>query len=259
MKKNSTLKILVASLLALYLIGCGSASLKEDRNSIKNYNSDNQKHSNRDTNPTNKDCTTTYDDQKEVYIINPSMECKPNYSLTWRNNSKTLKVEFRDDSLYSAFSKKSPAYILDIDADGLQDGVHIFGYDEKTRYNWDVHTEYQDKPKISWDAKFSNDFIIYVVVVFLDKNGTVIQGKDLFYTPNKTGYDKYIDEHMQIVLSGSDDGKWHHYERDILEDIQKFFPDATFNRESEDYKTRGYINGFAVAGKGQITNIKLSK
>ena len=141
---------------------------------------------------------------------------------------------------------------LQIYSNGLQNAFHILGYDATEKYGWQERSEYQNKFYVSWDSKFSNDFIIYVVLKFQTENGDMIQ-KDLIYTPSANGYGSLTNDFLHISLgSGAKDGNWHHYKRDLLADLHRFYPNATIPNN------RGYINGLAIRGNALITNVKLT-
>jgi hypothetical protein len=201
-----------------------------------------------------------YSDEATVTI-----DYTPHPDSTWiinANNSVNPYIYFHDTdpSGYSyTFENDNEigGKVLKMVSNGIDNSVHILGYDYTDRYLWSGDSTYQNRFNISWDAKFSGDYIIYIVLSFdsngADNNNSTIQ-KDLVYTPSSNGYANYTNSFMHIYLPNSNDGKWHHYERNILDDLHIFYPDAIIDYDN----LRGNVNGFAVRGSGYITNIKLS-
>ena len=145
-------------------------------------------------------------------------------------------------------------YVLELHSHNRENSHHILGYDTNIKYNWESMPRYQNKLHIAWDSKFEGDFIIYVVLKFKTADGE-IKWSDLVYTPTPNGYPNYTNSFMHISLGErARDGQWHHYDRDILEDLHRFYPGATIDY-NDNYS--GYVNGFAVRGSGWLTNIYL--
>ncbi len=145
--------------------------------------------------------------------------------------------------------------VLELHSSGLQNSFHILGYETDVKYNWWSLPSHQNKHIVSWDSKFDEDFIIYIVLKFTTADGEM-KRSDLVYTPSVKGYAYYTKDFMHTSL-GKDakDGKWHHYERDILADLQTFYAGATIDFDNN---ISGYVNGIAIRGSGRITNLKLS-
>jgi len=159
------------------------------------------------------------------------------------------------------YTYEDDAYVLEnekvlaLHSDGIKNSFHILGYETDVKYNWAPLPSHQNRYKLSWDGKFDGDFIIYVVLKFQTSSGEKIQ-KDLVYTPSLNGYENYTSNHMHIFLGeDADNGVWHHFERNILEDLHIFYPNAVINSANT---YAGYLNGIAVRGNGRITNMQLS-
>jgi hypothetical protein len=182
-----------------------------------------------------------------IYILNPSKQ--GSHVLVYDNDPSGAHYRFESDSFVGRGGK-----VLALYGDGMDNAFHILGYDVNERYVWNEHPEYQNKFNISWDSKFDDDYIIYVVLKFVTADGKVIWN-DLVYGPSSKGY-SYSEGFLYIPLGkGAKDGKWHHYKRNILQDLHRFYPGATIHPQNYE----GYVNGFAVRGSGKITNIVLSK
>jgi len=84
-----------------------------------------------------------------------------------------------------------------------------------------------------------------------------VDGNDTLWQDKKNQYDTSIeknytnsDDFLHIYI-GSDkkNGEWFRLERNILDDLHKFYPNATITD----------VNGIAIRGSGLISCIKLSK
>ena len=180
-----------------------------------------------------------------IKIIDSSLSYAPNINL----HDSTPQGAY-----YSYISDPKMGHVLSLHTNGLENSFHILGYDTHNVYEWCDMPSYQNRQNISWDSKFDNDFIIFIVVKFMDGHGNKIY-RDLVYTPTPNGYDEYTNEFMHISLgSGAKDGQWHHYSRNILSDIRRFYPNAIFHYDSQQ---NCYLNGFAIRGSGEITNLIL--
>jgi len=270
-KKNF---LLFLGLLTFLLVqGCGK-EIQSQREELKDYystshtnkssqtdftkKSDN-KNENNQTGSINSKCQHINDTQS-IYIIDSSIECQPNVDL-YHNEVKPTWYDFEYDN-------DLKGYALEFHSNALKNAIHILGYDADNRYEWSEMPSYQNKFNISWDGKFENDFIIFVVIKFQDQNGTMEQ-RDLVYLPvdnvmalNDAPYDNYdIKGKFLPIFLGSDakDGNWHHYERNIIDDLHTHRPNAKicYNENNITAKT-GYVNGFALRGSGKVSNIKLS-
>ena len=173
---------------------------------------------------------------------------------TWimKSSGDNPKVDLYDSNpsgAYYGFENENGKKVLVLHSNGIENSFHILGYEATQRYLWSDLPTHQDRSIVSWDSKFNDDFIIFIVLKFIMPNGTS-KWLDLVYTPASNGYTNYTDDFMHIFL-GSDakDGQWHHYQRNILNDLHKFYPGSKID----------YINGFAIRGSGKITDIKLSK
>ena len=137
--------------------------------------------------------------------------------------------------------------VVEMHSRGIANSFHFVGYDANERYQWNEFPRYVGKNIVSWDGKFSNKFIVYVVLKY-KLNGVDVQ-KDLVYGPSPTGYPNYTENFLYISLGASaKDGTWHHYRRDIVADLHQFYPKAILEQ----------VNGLAIRGSGRVTNIKLS-
>ena len=181
-----------------------------------------------------------------IKIIDSSNPTPPNMNLHDPTPSGAYYKYIYDDDING--------YVLQLHSNWIENSYHILGYDVDEKYVWNEHPVYQNKLHIAWDAKFSGDYIVFVVMGFKTADGEYIE-KDLVYTPTPNGYEDFIGSFMQICLPNSNDGKWHHYQRDLLQDVRRFYPGATIN--FSEYKQEGEVNGFAVRGSGYITNIYL--
>ena len=145
--------------------------------------------------------------------------------------------------------------VLQLHGSGIQNSFHFIGYETEIKYNWWSLPSHQYRNNVSWDGKFDDDFIVYVVLKFKTVEGKILRS-DLVYTPSKEGYKDYTGDFMHISLGKkSKDGTWHHYARNIVDDLHKFYPGATIDFD-DNYS--GLLNGFAIRGAGRVTNIKLS-
>ncbi len=146
--------------------------------------------------------------------------------------------------------------VLTLHSSGLENSFHILGYETDVKYNWWSLPSHQNRPNISWDSKFDDDFIIYVVLKFTTAEGEA-KWSDIVYTPSQNGYARYTSGFMHIFL-GADakDGNWHHYTRNIVDDLQQFYPGATIDYDAN---WAGYMNGIAIRGSAKITNLTLAR
>ncbi len=159
-------------------------------------------------------------------------------------------ITYEDDAFVGVGQK-----VVELHGAGIQNSFHFIGYETEIKYNWWSLPSHQYRNNVSWDGKFDDDFIVYIVLKFKTAEGKIVRN-DLVYTPSKSGYEDYTENFMHISLGQkSKDGKWHHYERNILADLHKFYPDATIDYD-DNYS--GLLNGFAIRGAGRVTNIKLS-
>ncbi len=159
---------------------------------------------------------------------------------------------FEDDNFVAAGQQ-----VLVLHSTGIENSFHILGYETDVKYNWASLPSHQNRFHVSWDSKFSGNFIIYVVLKFKTAEG-VDTWSDLVYTPSENGYANYTENFMHIYLGESaDDGTWHHFERDILADLHTFYPGATIDNSNSTWDS--YVNGIAIRGSGSVTNIKLSE
>jgi hypothetical protein len=159
-------------------------------------------------------------------------------------------ITYEEDSFVKEGEK-----VVELHGAGIENSFHFIGYETDIKYNWWSLPSHQYRNYVSWDCKFDGDFIVYIVLKFKTVEGKILRN-DLVYTPSKNGYRDYTDNFMHISLGESaKDGKWHHYERNILDDLHKFYPGATIDFD-DNYS--GYLNGFAIRGDGRVTNIKLS-
>jgi hypothetical protein len=190
--------------------------------------------------------------QDTIEIVDSALECPPNVDLY---HADVIDFEPYYDYVYDDEYK---ANVLYFKSNGLKNAIHIQGYDTNETYEWVEFPNYQNKFNISWNAKFSNDFAIFVVVDFTDENNTH-QHNDLVYTTLQNSTDDInLSQFLTIKLDESyKDGKWHSYERNIIDDLNKFYPNAKIVY-NEDNKS-GFINGFALRGTGSITDIMLDK
>jgi hypothetical protein len=270
-KKNFFLYL--GLLILLLLQGCGKEiqSQREDltdyystshtdksNQTDSNKKSDN-KNDNNQTDSNSRKCQHS-NDKQSVYIIDSSIECRPNTDL-YHNEVKPTWYDFKYDN-------DLKGYALEFHSNGLKNAIHILGYDADNRYEWSEMPNYQNKFNISWDGKFGNDFIIFVVIKFQDQNGSMEQ-KDLVYLPikdetllNKAPYDNFniTGEYLPIFLgSSAKDGTWRHYERNIIDDLHTQRPNAKICYDENNITDKtGYVNGFALRGSGKVSNIKLS-
>jgi hypothetical protein len=145
--------------------------------------------------------------------------------------------------------------VVQLHSAGLDNSFHFVGYETELKYDWWSLPSHQFRHHISWDGNFGDDFIVFIVLKFKTADGRVIRN-DLVYGPSRHGYIGYTDGFLYTSLGESArDGNWHHFERNILDDLHQFYPGATIDY-SDNYS--GLVNGFAVRGAGRITNIKLS-
>ncbi len=211
--------------------------------------------------PFDKDWTSTYstiseqfvsladeDDGESVMILDGKKEVS-NLVLHDATPAGAFTEYIEDDALQDS------AFAVQTHTSGIANSFHFVGYDTTKEYQWYEMPQYQNKMFISWDGKFEEDYIVYVVLKFKTEKGET-KRSDLVYTPSKKDYKDYTENFMHIYLgNNAKDGRWHHYKRNILEDLRRFYPGATI-----DYADNfsGYVNGFALRGSGRITNIKLS-
>jgi len=202
-----------------------------------------------------KDCSSLLKKSKDtIEIIDSALECPPNIDLY---HAEVGENDFKPYYDYE-YDDDYKANVIYFKSNGLKNAIHIQGYDTNETYEWVEFPNYQNKFNISWDAKFSNDFAIFVVVDFQDENKTH-HHNDLVYTTLQESTDEVnLSQYLTIKLDKSyKDGEWHTYERNVIDDLNKFYPNAKIVY-NEDNKSN-YINGFALKGTGSITNIMLNK
>jgi hypothetical protein len=248
------IKIISLTTMILFTSGCGDVDRVNLDNDISTPPSTSKATTEEIKKP--RDCSSLLKKSKDtIEIIDSALECPPNVDLY---HAEVGKNDFKPYYEY-IYDDDFKANVLYFKSNGLKNAIHIQGYDTNKTYEWADFPNYQNKFNISWDAKFSNDFIIYIVVKFKVKNKTI--QKDLVYTPSKDGYPYYTKDHLHISLGKkAKDGEWHHYERNIINDIRRFYPDAKIVYKENYYKEDiNYVNGFALKGTGSITNIMLNK
>ncbi len=252
-------KIFIISLVLISFFGCGSntdklstpeqllnsqreqTSMQKEKTQDKSFSEDENNKYQQDEEVDEESYTQ---DANSIMIIDSSISYAPNIILH-DNSPSGAYYRYQEDP--------KRGYLLAIYTNGIKNSFYILGYDVTQKYQWNEIPSYQNILHISWDSKFSEDFIIFIVVVFKDENGNKIY-RDLVYTPTPNGYPNYTNDFMHISLGkNAKDGKWHHYDRNILADIREFYPNATILNGA------GYVNGFAIRGTGKITNLKLSK
>ena len=227
---NFFIKLITISSLLFFTIGCGDSSTTQTPYTDEPYNDD--------------ETSNRQDHGGDMYIIDSSIESPPNI---------VLYDDTPDGAYYQYQSDSHKGNVLSLYANGLDNQFQILGYDTSEVYTWNELPSYQNRLNISWDGKFNGDFIIFVVLKFQTEDGQ--RRRDLVYTPSSNGYSDYTDSFMHISLGGSaKDGDWHHFSRDILDDIRRFYPSAKLDYSDNQ---SGYVNGIAIRGTGKITNIKL--
>ena len=231
---NLFIKLIAVITLALFTNGCGgSSTTSQNHDTDIQYNDDDENQA------------TYQNSGSDIYLIDSSIESEPNIVL-FDNSPNGAYYDYSGDS--------QKGNVLSLYSNNLDNQFQILGYDTSEVYTWNELPSYQNRLNISWDGKFSGDFIIFVVLKFQTEDGQ--RRKDLVYTPSSGGYSGYTDSFMHISLgSSAKDGDWHHFNRDILEDIRRFYPSARLDYNDNQ---SGYVNGFAVRGTGKITNIKLA-
>jgi hypothetical protein len=238
--------MLVVVFLIFTILGCGSntKASKENDNIQKEQEIKQEQEQEKYNDEENKIYKHYRSD--DIVIVNSSLSYAPNIDL-YDSDPSGAYFSYEYDS--------QKGYALTLHSNGMQNAFHILGYDAQERYLWEELPTYQNRRLVSWDGKFSNDFIIFIVLKFTTSDGEM-KWKDLIYTPSSHGYNSDTNNFLHISLgSSAKDGNWHHYTRDILSDLRRFYPGANINYD--DGKS-GYINGFAVRGSGKITNIVLS-
>ncbi len=159
-------------------------------------------------------------------------------------------ISYEDDNFVHNGEK-----VVELHGAGMQNSFHFIGYETDIKYNWWSLPSHQYRNYVSWDGKFDDDFVVFIVLKFKTADGKILRN-DLVYGPSQYGYVGYTDGFMYIPLGqGAEDGQWHHYKRNILDDLHRFYPGATIDFD-DNYS--GYLNGFAIRGAGRVTNIKLS-
>jgi len=255
-------KWILLYILPLFILACGDVQRGVDINSsdknIKSNPKINGEKSNQDKNEDNKtnksvticDDYTQADPQNEIYIIDPNKECSPRVDLYHHDFNESLG-EFKPYSEYN-YDDELKMYKLVFHSNGLKNALHILGYKAKKRYQWneDGFEDYQGKYRLSFRAKCSDYYAIFIVTNFDDHNGSYYS-RDLVYTPDFRDESNYIsDEFMRYKLDDfTCDNKWHQIQRDIKCDIATFDKNATIKD----------INGFAIKGSIEITDLKFSR
>jgi len=187
--------------------------------------------------PTKKDLVVTYGDES-------SYEDSDVLTVNIHDNTPTLSEPPKMIQLMDNF------WALKLKGHGLENSFHIVGYYVEHKYDWQYNDIYQNKYDLTIEAKFYDNFIIYVVLDFLS-NGKSLH-KDIVYTPSKYDYENYTDSNDFLhIYIGSDkkNGEWFRLERNILDDLHIFYPNATITD----------VNGIAIRGSGLVSCIKLSK
>jgi len=260
---NNFIKIIFFIVIMFLFNNCGD---NNDKNSdTKTYNNHTSKHISKgktihqdspkdnesENNQEEKSCSQLLErDLNSIVIVGSFLECAPHIELYHAEVQPTYFKYLYDESY--------KGYTIFFKSNGLENAIHILGYDAKERYEWDEYPEYQNKFNLSWDSKFSNDFYISVVLSFMD--GNISKKTDLIYSPSKNGYERYTNGYCHISLGESaKDGQWHHFERNILSDLKRFYPNATMHYNEDSIVNFSYINGFALRGTGSITNIILKR
>jgi hypothetical protein len=250
------IKVISIATVILFTTGCGGdvdrTNLDEDTSPISKDKSIKKDPITipKDTNKTVTCEELLKKDPNTIEILDSALECPPNVDL-YHAEVKPTYFKYQYDESFKG-------NVLYFKSNDLKNAIHILGYDTNKTYEWDGFAEYQNKLNISWDSKFSNDFYISVVVSFMD--GKKAKKTDLIYSPSKNGYAGYTDGYHHISLGDrAKDGQWHHYERNILDDLHIYFPNATINYNDDDDIHLSYVNGFALRGTGSITDIMLKE
>jgi hypothetical protein len=185
---------------------------------------------------------------KDTMVLDPKRE---DATIDIHDNSPAgAYITYEED----AFVKEGEK-VVELHGAGMQNSFHFIGYETEIKYNWWSLPSHQNRLNISWDGKFDDDFIVFIVLKFKTAEGKILRN-DLVYGPSEHGYVGYTDSFLYIPLGKSaEDGKWHHFERNVLDDLHRFYPEATIDYD-DNYS--GLVNGFAIRGAGRVTNIKLS-
>ena len=185
---------------------------------------------------------------KDTMVLSPDRE---DATIDIHDNTPAgAHITYEDDAFVGVGKK-----VVQLHGAGMQNSFHFIGYETEIKYNWWSLPSHQYRHNISWDGKFDDDFIVFIVLKFKTADGKILRN-DLVYGPSEHGYVGYTDSFLYIPLGQSaEDGKWHHFERNVLDDLHKFYPGATIDFDDN---FSGLVNGFAIRGAGRVTNIKLS-
>jgi hypothetical protein len=193
------------------------------------------------------EATISFHFLKRDYLKDKTWIIKPS-----GDNPKIVLHDNTPSGAYYNFENEDGKKVLSLYGSGIKNSFHIIGYEADRKYHWNDFPSHQDRFVLNWDGKFSDEFIIYVVLLFTTYDGER-KFLDIVYTPTSNGYTNYTDGFLHVSLgSEAKDGDWHHYRRNILSDLRKFYPGANISGT-------GYVNGIAIRGTGKVSSLSLSR
>jgi len=129
--------------------------------------------------------------------------------------------------------------VIDLNGSGLENGYILGSFNDT--YSW----RNCEESIITWDMKSSENYTIYILLK------TIKGYRYLYYTPVDSNYG--IGDNTQYIHhglgSGSNDGIWHTFGRDLEADLKEFEPDNELIS----------VNAFLVRGSLRVDNIELQK
>ena len=141
-------------------------------------------------------------------------------------------------SISVLFDQQKQSNVIEFHTAGVDNGYMLGSFTLDSSWN------NTNDNLISWDMKFSEDFIVYLLVK------TDLGYRYLYYTPIDSSYGKGNDSIFVHFGLGSQakNGTWQSFQRDIAQDVKSYEPDNNLIS----------VLGFLIRGTGRVDNIVMS-
>jgi len=141
-------------------------------------------------------------------------------------------------SISVLFDQQKQSSVIEFNTSGVDNGYMLGSFTLESSWN------NTNDNLIDWDMKFSEDFIIYLLVK------TDLGYRYLYYTPIDASYGKGNDSIFVHFGLGSQakNGTWQHFRRDIAQDVKAYEPNNNLVS----------VLAFLIRGSGRVDNIVMS-
>ncbi len=141
-------------------------------------------------------------------------------------------------SISALFDQEKQSNVIEFHTAGVDNGYMLGSFTLESSWN------NTNDNLIDWDMKFSEDFIVYILVK------TDLGYRYLYYTPIDVSYGKADDSIFVHFGLGSQakNGTWQHFRRDIAQDVKAYEPNNNLVS----------VLAFLIRGSGRVDNIVMS-